>query len=79
MDRAQEEHNARVEDLIGSALTGKITYKVQIGKEEIKVDTPLTLDKARLACTRTNTDARARAREGTSRCRFSNTRWTRTR
>ena len=30
---AQQEHNDRVEDLIGSALTGNIAYKVQIGKQ----------------------------------------------
>ena len=74
----KEEHRACMEDLIGSTLTGKITYQVKVGKEEIKVTTDLTLDKARSLCTRTNTDARAHAREGTSRCRFSNMCWTRT-
>ena len=62
MMHEEEEHQARVEAMIGGAIKGTVKYEVFIGGKPVAVETKLTTDKARAmphahehARTRTNT------------------------
>ena len=70
MMNEEEDHQARIEAMIGGAIKGTVKYEVSIGGKPMAVETKLTLDKARAmphahehARTRTNTHEHARARQ----------------
>ena len=65
----EEEHQARIEAMIGGAVKGTVKYQVLIGNKPVEVETKLTADKARAmphshihARTRTKTHTHEHAR-----------------
>ena len=69
----EEEHQGRIEAMIGGTIKGIIKYEVEIGKKAVLMETKLTADKARAtphthehAHTRTNARTHERARASNS-------------